>query len=234
MKLRLILGLIGSLAALQVLGQWQAVAGYDIAGIQIPTLNRQLDGFNVKNSFSAEPFKKLRILHSLVIGARYQHNLGALELLYQRGFSRRSADGVREVDSQAGVGPIDMFYNTNTISAAMDWGKEFVVGISLDYTFFKYKITSDDSSVLLDLTDEDQGWGSKIYLAWHLAKSEKVSFTVRPYYRWIWRDIYFQNVGSILTDLPELSCFDCYCSDCFDRPHTFGLSIFIHNGRTAR
>lgn len=205
--------------------QWQLIAGYDISGIESQHLNQFLETFNQNYPATTKPFGKMRVLHSLLAGVRYQHDLGGIELTYQRGLARRSSDGIRLFDRSQGVGPVDLFLNTSTISTGMDWGKNFAIGFALDYSLAKYEILEDDHVIISDQEDRDESWGGKLYFAWLLSRSERVSFSLRPYYRWIWSDLDFSAVGS--SPLDE----SIRCGPCSDRPRMFGLSLLIHNGK---
>ncbi len=209
------------------LAQWQLIAGYDISGFESQNLNQFLVSFNQSYPATTESFSKMRVLHSLIAGVRYQHDLGGVELTYQRGLARRSVDGIRLTDLSQGQGPVDLFLNTNTISTGMEWGRDFTVGFALDYSLVKYEILEEANLIISDQQDRDESWGCKLFFAWLLSQSERVSFSLRPYYKWIWSDLDFSSVGSAPLDE------SIRCGPCSDRPKIFGLSILIHNGRKA-
>lgn len=210
------------------LAQWQLIAGYDISGFESQHLNQFLQSFNQNYPATTKPFRKMRVLHSLIAGVRYQHDLGGIEISYQRGIARRSTSGIRLVDTSQSQGPADLFLNTNTISTGIEWGKDFAIGLALDYSLVKYEILEEDNLIISDQVDRAESWGGKLYFAWLLSRSERVSFSLRPYYRWIWSDLDFSSIGS--SPLDE----SIRCGPCSDRPKMFGLSLLIHNGRNTK
>ncbi len=206
--------------------QWNAIAGYDVMHPDITQFNHLMRRFNEKYPQTEKALGKINFLHGMIVGLRYQYDLGAVELAYRRSMTRNRSErilGYRSQGRTLKVDELSLNYDLAAWSFTFEWGRSFIAGISLDYFTFKQKIKYDgDGDVLRNYKDSQHTWGHRIFVGAHLANTQHISFSVRPYYQWYWSAT---NLNNLYTEILSEECISC-----LEQPHSFGVSIIINNG----
>jgi len=212
--------------------QLNAIAGYDISYTDVGPVNQMLSAFNEKYTGTID-FKDVNVLHGFAAGFRYHYDLGALELVYNRRFTRRIGD---QFVSKAEESPMveerllptgtnaDFFYEIRTLSLGTEFGGAFRIGGTLDLTNYLMQMDYDDPKYK-DAKVKQHPLGSRVYVGAHLENRRNISFSVRGYYQFFWSDVSTLAIRQRLDLLDDDDCFDCTF-----RPTSFGITIMINNG----
>lgn len=224
---RMTIFLIGILwlTSSQVWAQWNAIAGYELSTADAGPVNQMLQAFNTQHEHTLG-FKDIKILNGFQAGLRYNYDLGAFEMTYNRRFTRRIGDqfslvpGIADTVKQTNA---DFFYEIRTYSFLSEFGGALRLGFSLDYNTYLTEMRYDEPTIR-DVKIKQRPLGSRFFIGTYVKNRPNLSFSFRLFYQTLWSDISTAPIRDGLKLEEEL------CTDCSFRPSTFGISIMINNG----
>ncbi len=212
-----------------VSGQIHLIAGYDLSYIKNTAMNSIIADAN--SGQEKEPslyLKDVRYLNGFVVGGRYASDLAAFELTYAKRFTRRIGDNytfeIRDMNDSLldkTTTDIDLYYDIQTISAGMEFGRIIRIGGSIDYNIYTNEVLYLDVNDPRDFKTRSQTWGSKVFIGANLAPESVVNFSVRLYYQWLWG---YNDVSEF-----ENKFLGTDCTYCRERPYSFGFTFLINN-----
>ena len=204
--------------------QWNAIAGYDVMGAGIDQFNGLLNAINDKQAAPEKLAKPINLLHGFIAGVRYNHPLGAVELLYRRSLTRRRGE-MYEFEL-VNVDEIDFSYRAAAWSLNFEFGKGLIVGGSIDYNILAQRVKYDGagSDRFRSFKDKQYSWGNRIFIGIHISNTDQISFTLRPFYQWHWSKTNLNDFRN------HLMLGEDICEVCLEQPKSFGISLIINNG----
>ncbi|MCB0665793.1 MAG: hypothetical protein KDC80_08235 [Saprospiraceae bacterium] len=214
------------LTSSQVWAQWNAIAGYELSTADAGPVNQMLQAFNNQHVHTLG-FKDIKVLNGFQAGLRYNYDLGAFEMTYNRRFTRRIGDYFENVKA-VGMGntensDADFFYEIRAYSFVSEFGGALRLGFSLDYNTYLTEMRYEEPTIR-DVKIKQRPLGSRFFIGTYVKNRPNLSFSFRLFYQTLWSDISTAPIRDAL-NLPEE-----LCTDCSFRPSTFGISIMINNG----
>lgn len=205
--------------------QWNAIAGYEFSNADAGPVNRILSAFNDQYEHTLG-FKDIKVLHGFQAGLRYNYDLGAFEMTYNRRFTRRIGDQfdkVPAIRNQTEITNADFFYEIRTYSFTSEFGGSLRLGFSLDYNTYLTEMRYSEA-LIRDVKIKQRPLGSRFFIGTYVKNRPNLSFSFRLFYQTLWSDITTAPIRDALRLSEEI------CTDCRFRPSTFGISIMINNG----
>ena len=222
--------------------QWNTIAGYELMRPGLDQFNHLLNTINDGQENPEELAAEIKYLHGIMVGLRYNHSLGAVELAYRTGLTRRRGKaysvqyGEMDIEDSNGmvigtmplnaeIQNLDFLYRLSAFSLNLEFGRTVTFGGSLDYNTTAQRVKYSSNSVgLRTFKDTQHSWGNRVFIGAHLANTQHISFSVRLFYQWHW------TAGSLTPLRDRFFLPEDVCSTCLEQPKFFGLSIIINNG----
>ncbi len=219
-RLFLLLSLLFGLT-LSIEGQINLKIGYNVAVPDFLESDQLLASFAPENTELVDGFGRLRFLHGIQLGMRYQLGSTAFELGWENMNRNRTS----------------LFYNATTDSFTERTYKNSLAAysIGMDNYFGNYGIGSVLKSQSFNMQREigsnslqvvnDRKWNLRLHFIWIVQKSGSVSLALQPYYQFSLGAYDLQpladelNVSNLSTSM---------------KPSIFGISLVFYNGKQDR
>ena len=205
----------------EVIAQFNLKIGYNVSVPDFIESDEILASFTPENSELVDGFGRLRFIHGIQLGVRYQMGSTAFEVGWGNMNRNRTslfynvnADSFTEMNYKYGIGGY---------SLGMDnyFGK-FGIGSMLKSQSFKMerKIGNNSLKVI-----QDRNWNLRIHFIWILQKSRSVSLALQPYYQFALGAYDLQPLAEEL-NVSNLSTAM--------KPGMLGITLVFYNGKQDR
>jgi len=203
------------------LGQLNLKIGYNTAMPSFEESDAILSSYMPDNTELVQGFGRLKFVHGIQLGLRYQLGTTAFELGWENMNRSRTS----------------LFYNSDTDSftersykyglAAYSFGMDnyfgdFGIGSVLKSQLFSIEREIGNNS--LQVINE-RNWNLRLHIIWILQKSRSVSLVLQPYYQFSLSPYDLQPLAS------ELNVSNLSTSM---KPSVIGISLIFYNGKQSR
>jgi len=207
--------------ASELTGQINLKIGYNTAMPNFEESDAILSSYMPENTELVQGFGRLKFIHGIQLGLRYQIGTTAFELGWENMNRSRTS----------------LFYNSSTDSFTERSYKYGLAAYSfgMDNYFGDFGIGSVLKSQAIGIEREignnslqvvnERNWNLRLHLIWVLQKSKSVSLVLQPFYQF--------SLGAY--DLEPLAIeLDVSDLETSMKPSVFGISLIFYNGKQTR
>ena len=205
----------------EVFGQINLKIGYNTAVPDFVESDKLLASFTPQNAELVDGFGKLKYLHGIQLGIRYQMGSTAFELGWEN-MNRKRTSLFYNADADSFT-ERTYTYSLGAYSLGMDnYFGDFGIGSVLKSQSFK--MDRDIGNNSLGVVN-DRNWNLRLHFIWILQKSRSVSLALQPYYQVALGAYDLQpladdlNVSNLSTSM---------------KPGMFGITLVFYNGKQDR